>query len=807
MIDNHGRLHGAGPMRRILFILPALLLPGAVVLWVFRDKPMRATTASATRSNVDVGFYGQPVRTEPLSPYMPPPPPIPPAPFRPQDVVPKHPPQLHVHQIPARLDPTDDAVLATTIDTKFRHLGPVQARVMSPCGNRIAAVCEAEGVIREWDVCSGEEVRQFKLPNPEDLEDKQAFTPCLMYRADKQQLLYLSARGRITNFSTDTGRVVSTFRHQAEDAYRQRGRASLSADGEYVVKQIGYEQQAIYDTATGAELYRTTKNKLSEVRWAQFSPDNRYVVLIGFQCVCVLDWKNDAKPMLLTPMHKIKEHGYHQDKLVVWIDESRFVVQVDGTMEGSRCDVYNAQTGEIEPLRQDNSEVVHHLVGVQNGVGYGVSVTGKPVHLVPLTLQIITDPVKPYQPILSERLQERTQYGELVYQQDWHLAAPESWVTPIKKPDNTGNYQNTIRQLVYSDGTKQDLAEYSTALDRWTGTFAELKDINGQYRYSRDGRWLAKYTYPQEGWEISSAKVGSKVQLEESFDKLPFIHRNSRNDTCGVGLFGKPQSMPRYPSEFYVTTDGRVFGIRSGSDDDDPRTTFTVRHVDHPDWKYLTHFQLPGTGSINNQYTVSFHPNERLIFVALQHPNTTESELRCYELATLSEVFRYKHPRGVMNVKFDSKGERMLLDHKDYSMTVIDFPKFLTRQLKPADATQWLSDDASLAIPAMRALAKQPDAAAVVQQALKQRKPDITADLLNLGDANYRTREAATERLRMLGDEIAPELQAALATTTDEEVHQRLTQLVRAAVPMYGLTRQQFRELRAKEVLEIVKSK
>jgi hypothetical protein len=195
-----------------------------------------------------------------------------------------------------------------------------------------------------------------------------------------------------------------------------------------------------------------------------------------------------------------------------------------------------------------------------------------------------------------------------------------------------------------------------------------------------------------------------------------------------------------------------------------------------------------------------------LLFIALEHPHTTESELRCYELATLSEVFRYKHPRGVKNVRFDRKGERMLLDHKDESMTVYDFPKFLDRQLKPADAKHWLSDDASLAIPAMRALAKQADAAAVVKQALKQPKRDITAALLNLGDANFRTREAATERLRLLGDEIAPQLQAELDEAMDEEVRMRLTKLVRAAVPMYGLTRQQFRELRAKEVMELIKA-
>jgi hypothetical protein len=302
---------------------------------------------------------------------------------------------------------------------------------------------------------------------------------------------------------------------------------------------------------------------------------------------------------------------------------------------------------------------------------------------------------------------------------------------------------------------------------------------------------------------LSSTQAGSKVALEERFDSLPFIKQSFRDQSCGTGLLWN-KSADRQPTEFYVTTDGRVFGLRKGDRDEDPRTTLTVRHVDHPDWKSLTHYQLPGAGTISNTYTVSYHPNERLLFAVLQRPNSPESELRCYELATLSEVFRYRHPRGVTNVKFDRRGEKMLLDHRDLSMTVYDFAKFYNRQLKPAEAKQWLSEDAAVALPALRALAKQPDAVAVVREALKPAKPNIDADLQALTHPNFRTREDATERLRQHGDAIAKELQAALAANTDPDAEHRLEKLVRAAVPMYGLTRQQFRMLRAREVLELV---
>jgi hypothetical protein len=773
------------------------------------------------------------------------------------------PSKLILNRIPAHLDPTDDAVLATTIDTRFRHLVTVVARAMSPCGNRIAAVCEAEGVIREWDVCSGEEVRQFKLPKVEDQElpeDPHILVPRLQYRAEAKCLLYRTQLGWVTTFSTDDARMLMT--------HRSNSPVILCDNGQYLLQSDQFGNCSVIDTSTGktAGSIPTCERLGYEIR--SLSTDGRIAVFTRKTSFRIVHWTSDGTNQVITM--EVPQGQEDLARHMEWIDPHRFIIPVmPQVLESTKYVAFDVRTDPPQdPVHLQNAVKIR---GLQDGVLHALDQSGKPVNFDGTTLKPLKNAVKPWMEKMEmdegivdsplaipghclefpTSLDGERRFQQLVLRNGKtvdliefgstrtmanRVEFPQLVVTP------KGNYalmgvDRAKSFYAYPDYeqvavVRQDLFPDSTGID-WllgvtsSGTVwvsvpnekAEREDCyeiaipsgeilqkrEGNLKLSLDGRWL--FSTGDEQLRVSSAMLGGKLQLEEDFTERPFINKQFSIPFGCIG--GDPDhsvSSTRNPDDVYVTTDGRVFGIRHGDSDADPRTTLTVRHVDHPSWRKLTHYQLPGTGSISNQYTVCFHPKERLLFIALEHPHTTESELRCYELATLSEVFRYKHPRGVKNVRFDRKGERMLLDHKDESMTVYDFPKFLDRQLKPADAKHWLSDDASLAIPAMRALAKQADAAAVVKQALKQPKRDITAALLNLGDANFRTREAATERLRLLGDEIAPQLQAELDEAMDEEVRMRLTKLVRAAVPMYGLTRQQFRELRAKEVMELIKA-
>ena len=859
-------------MRRAGLISLVVLLPAVVVLLVIGQQPMQATVASATRINIEPELSSRSIPQLPLRVHDQEPPPR----------------LLHVHQIPAHLDPTDDAVLATTIDTRFRHLGPIEARAVSPCGNRIAAVCEAEGVIREWDACTGEEVRQFKLPKVDDPvggglvpEFVLPPEPLILYRDEVNQLLYCSRVGRITTFSTDDARLLVTYRSSCFDK-NPFHHIILSGNGQYHLQPDEEDNCTVLDTGTGGVAGIIPKKERESFYPNLVSADGIAVFFSRENLARIIHW-NSAGPNRVTTT-RVPETRRNIFNPCHWIDGHRFVMPIeplelptvrgknqDGVEQMPRYAVIDCQLDPPQvPVVLNNVEWIR---GVQDGLLYCVDDERKPVMFDAATLKQLSKPVKPWEPHSLGAVLELT--GDV---RQSSLAVSSAC---LEHPNLDDDGSTRFQQLVMPNGSTVDLVEFGSVrneanhmlfpqlvetpkgkfgllgLDSFYSPYAYpgykplpaielnvLKESSGidailgvtpagtvwvpitnkrgdgydcyeiaipsgeliqkregdQY-LSLDGRWL--FSTDDEKLLISSTKLGSKRNFVEDFSTLPFIKQSFRAGRCANLIRDENYSEDRNPENIYVTTDGRVFGIRSGNNDDIPRTTITVRHVDHPDWKHLTHYQLPGTGSISDQYEVSFHPNERLLFVALQHPKLIESELRCYELATLREVFRYRHPRGVSSVKFDRSGQKMLLNHKDGAQSVFDFAKFFARQLKPADAKHWLSDDPALAIPALRALAKQADAVDVVQRALKQPKPDIAADLLALGEGNFRLREAATERLRELGDDVAAELKATLDSTTDEEVRQRLHGLVRAAVPMYGLTRQQFRVLRAKEVLEL----
>ena len=740
---------------------------------------------------------------------------------------------VHVHRIPANLDPTDDAVLATTVDTRFRHLGPVAVSTVSPCGNRIAALCEAEGVIREWDVCSGEEVRQFKLPKVDDPVEGGPFAefvlppqPLILYRDEVNQLLYCSRVGRITTFSTDDTRLLVTYRSSYFDKYPYQS-TILSDNGQYHLQPYEDDNCTVIDTGTGGVVGTIPKRERNGFYPGIVSADG-IAVFHREKSVRIIHW-NSAGPNRVMTI-QVPETRKNIFTPFQWIDGHRFMFPVEPlelatvrrqddhvVEEMPRYAVVDCQLDPPQlPVVLNDVERVR---GVQDGLLYCVDDARNPVVFDAKTLKRIHSVVKPWAPAATDALMELS-----VDVRHSSLAISSAC---LEHPNLDDDRETRFQQLVLPNGNMLDLVEFGSArneanhvdfpqlvvtpkgkfgllgLDRSTRLFAypgyaQLADIeqdmlkessdfqailgvtpagtvwvpitnkasNGYDCYeiaipsgeliqkregnqflSLDGRWL--FSTDKEKLLISNAKLDTNRHFVEDFSTHSFIKRGNPGHTFGIGgQFDDSESSERNPDDIYVTTDGRVFGIRSGSNDNTPHTTITIRHVDHPDWKHLTHYQLPGTGTISDQYEVSFHPNERLLFVILQRPSTTESELRCYELATLHEVFRYRHPRGVTGVKFDRNGLSMLLNHKDGAQSVYDFAKFFARQLKPADAKHWLSDDPVLAIPAMRALAKQADAVDVVQRTLKQPKPDIAADLIALGDANFRSREAATERLR-----------------------------------------------------------
>jgi WD40 repeat protein len=207
-----------------------------------------------------------------------------------------------------------------------------------------------------------------------------------------------------------------------------------------------------------------------------------------------------------------------------------------------------------------------------------------------------------------------------------------------------------------------------------------------------------------------------------------------------------------------------------------------------------------------------FSPDGRLFASAIWTPDG-ESELRVWELASASEVYRFRPARGVAGCAFTPDGRRLVIAHRDTTISVWDRAGVEARRLGAVPAGEewtWLSArDARRAYAAVRALVAEPERAlAVLGAALAPPDGAVTNRLLTeLGSDDFPVRESAHRTLAGLGVRAEAALLSAVTRSESPEVRLRAAALLKALGPNEArLMGDRLRGVRAVAVLEAIAS-
>lgn len=183
--------------------------------------------------------------------------------------------------------------------------------------------------------------------------------------------------------------------------------------------------------------------------------------------------------------------------------------------------------------------------------------------------------------------------------------------------------------------------------------------------------------------------------------------------------------------------------------------------------------------------------------------------VRVWEVASGRERYRFAgHRSAVLGVAFSPDGRRLASASMDSTALLWDV--FTPQKSAPAERVTpsqlWAaltSTDAAAAHRAIALLAVDPEASV---KFLKERlcAPAPTPEQLrqwldDLGSGQFAVREAATEELTRLGDQVGPELRRALAATTSPEARGRLERLVAGIGPHSAANRAIVRGVEALE--------
>jgi WD40 repeat protein len=208
----------------------------------------------------------------------------------------------------------------------------------------------------------------------------------------------------------------------------------------------------------------------------------------------------------------------------------------------------------------------------------------------------------------------------------------------------------------------------------------------------------------------------------------------------------------------------------------------------------------------------AFSPDGRFLATAVRARDGA-SELCVWEIASATEVYRFRPARGVAGCAFTPDGRRLVIAHYDTTLGVWDRSGVEARRMGTVSAgTEWQhlrNRDATRACAAVRLLVANPERAlALLTPAYTPPDVALTNRLIaELGAGEFRVRERAERALGELGLRAESALGAAVARSDVPEVRARAAALLKALGPGAGrLTGERLRAVRAVEVLERIAS-
>jgi WD40 repeat protein len=750
-------------------------------------------------------------------------------------------------------DPLPPGALFRLGSARLHPGGPTAALGFTPDGKKLVSVSYA-GLVHHWDVATGKELAEVRLPSP--------YPQWFVLAPDATLLAVLDNRGVCSVRSTATGAELFRFNEpnqpDVQVAFAPDGKTlavikpagkltvevrsltgakgtvlrtlplgdgltvepcfAFAADGRSFVMAAAAESWVDrYDYATGEQLTRI-KTVVSAIA---LSPDGKLLAgREGFHDVDYMVWDAATGKQL-----RSFNGGYTPNKgPIMFLADGLHVI----SDQGARAVMWHALAGKKVRSFGGHNVLVTGLAVSPDGATLATCdegtirlwdvKTGKPLHEEPphrghgVTVRFSPDGKR----LLTTSPGDRSDTGRAAREWDATTGKPLARIPLGAHP--------VFQEAVSADGRV-------IAAEDDTGQI-HITNVNGKVLLKvapRDGACLAADLSPdgrllllRMGFLVGEAEtIHIKLQLWDvaSNRQLVEVSEDGRTllgrfDEAGRTLLVLRGSRGDREVSCYDAATGRAL----------PRSTVQAVAADalarSPDGWLLAHDEPLRYAVVLRELStghrlgeldlgghraraLAFHPAGRLLAAG-----TAEGPILVFDVATGQQVASLAgHRGGTTSVAWSLDGKRLASGGNDLTALVWDAAPWLDAPHPAAAPTaaqqgvawvQLAADDAAQALAAVRRLAQSPAATtALLKDRLKPPGPEelarLAALVAQLGDPKYAVREKAAAELLRTGDAAAAFLKQAREEATAPEVRQRLDEILRklaARPPDSGSVRQ-----------------
>ncbi len=289
---------------------------------------------------------------------------------------------------------------------------------------------------------------------------------------------------------------------------------------------------------------------------------------------------------------------------------------------------------------------------------------------------------------------------------------------------------------------------------------------------SADGRWVVATTREAVLLRDARAADGGWAEIESQ--------RDVPGRACGHSAPSGTIPLQFSPCGRYLLTWRRGLHLWHGAEQ--PASGVRLTAMQHDSWWWPD-----GAFSPDGRRLLAVAPDQ-----VLWATQGYVGSVRVWETATGGEAFRFDPPGGATGCAVTPDGKRLVVAHPDTTFSVWDYAALEARAVGAAAGAgdRLASRDPKAGLAAVHALAADPAAVAVLRDRFRPADPARVAQLIaELGDDEYRTREAAERALAALGGRAAAGLYRAATTSPSAEVRARAERLLKPLAGPDGATR------------------